>query len=592
MARLVLLSTAIVLMTPAARSAGDSTSVHSDATISASSTNSCFVHPSDRYVPSRRRTETRIGTGTGSGAETGVGTKTLATQKITTTPMPSPNDDQEFDLQKARLMARFSSVAYEDPPPHVAGVETIANEFGASVVRPTRRRDAAPRRTDGEEESPWEMAHVDAVEPRSLELMLSGCDRTGTRDDDARASRFEWVALAVNERTSTQLDVWRILPSAESSERSCDGNGKSQSKTTLVVAFRGTRLSSYLDLLTDVQLRQAMIDCADFGVCPPMRGEETDSNDPSAPLMAHSGFLKAYSSIRPTLLRLLSDLAGTYDTLWFTGHSLGAALATLAVADVGTLLARDGFNSDSNYDSDSDSNYDSNSNSDLPTSVSFPSTNPSSPTVSVSAYVFGSPRVGNGAFVDRLARLQNGPNPTIREFYRVTAPGDAVAFLPRGNVVNRLGIDYVHAGASAFLPSVSSEGDDADSSHSYEKWMMRLEEDVVDDIYRRIFDADDDNGGDPRSYKRIRIYPRGDHPPDPLTEIDPGYSGFFPLDPRTWLSSSFRNFLLGESLRSFRVLRGGFAKNHRLATYEKRLCLSSQDEVVVIDNGGERGNKQ
>jgi len=514
-----------------------------------------------------------------------------------TTPLNPSSSSDRFDLLKARLMARFSSVAYEDPPndssrtASLPGVETRVDDFGVSVVRPIPPN--GPKRKE-RDESTWEMAHVDAIEPRPLGLMLSECNPAGIPDrvrEEMEESRFEWVALAVNERTSAQFDVWRIK--IESKD---EGDGQSESAAALVVAFRGTRLSSYLDLLTDIQLRQDMIDCADFGVCTHMDGnhrgvdgiggrETAASVRPGEPLMAHSGFLKAYSSIRSTLLQCLSDRSGTCDRLWFTGHSLGAALATLAVADVGTLLAEDSHRPialSSESESESESPIPS---APMPREIRLPK-------ATISAYVFGSPRVGNGAFVERLARLQTSPNPnpTVREYYRVNTPGDAVAFLPRGKVANRLGIDYVHAGASVFLPGVPSDDhgsiNDADDDEAFDnqavessgsrnagKWMdyskrmmQLLEEDAVDDI--------------------IRIYRRGDIPPDPLTEIDPGYSGFFPLDPRTWSSSSFRDFLFGEAVRSFRVLRGGFAKNHRLTTYEEGLCASSQDNVFVIDNGG------
>lgn len=240
----------------------------------------------------------------------------------------------------------------------------------------------------------------------------------------------------------------------------------------------------------------------------------------------------------------------------------------------------------------------------------------------------------------------------LGEYFRVNNPGDAVPFLPRGEVANRLGIDYVHAGPSVFLPLSSSsvaaeetgwrgdggggevgDGNDAGvdvnvggtsssgasiggggaestsgagkGKETLREIMMRLEEDTVDGINDCIAKAsirtnidhdgtaiasenDDDAAHMRSSLKRstssIRIYPMGDRPPDPLAEIDPGYEGFFPMDPRTWLfSKPFRNFLLGESVKAFRVLRGGFAENHYLTTYQANLRLASGDDVVVID---------
>ena len=69
----------------------------------------------------------------------------------------------------------------------------------------------------------------------------------------------------------------------------------------LVIAFRGTRIPSYLDLLTDIQLTQDMIGCRDFGI---YADEERglSGNDGSA-LVSHSGFLRAYFFIHASLAR-------------------------------------------------------------------------------------------------------------------------------------------------------------------------------------------------------------------------------------------------------------------------------------------------
>uniref|UniRef100_A0A7S0CMG8 Uncharacterized protein n=1 Tax=Proboscia inermis TaxID=420281 RepID=A0A7S0CMG8_9STRA len=155
-------------------------------------------------------------------------------------------------------------------------------------------------------------------------------------------------------------------------------------------------------------------------------------------------------------------------------------------------------------------------------------------------------------------------------------------------------------------------------SETLREKMMRLEEETVDGIYDHLADADhrqiesataagdtmtaietrdgdeveveaeseETRGAKLRSSRgSIRIFPVGDTAPDPLSEIDPGYDGVFPLDPRTWLfSHQFRNFLLGESVRAFRILRGGFAGSHSLKLYEENLCRASQDDIVVIDS--------
>jgi len=536
-------------------------------------------------------------------------------------------------------MARFSSVAYEDPPKNNANrgkmaseVEQFVDRFGVTITRPKRdeykiAQNNEEHNRDGErsDESVWDMAHVNAMSPRPLMPMFSECNMSGMisdiDDNDIANARFQWVALATNEKTSAQFDVWRITaPSTSAAYNNKDETTPQKNDNILVVAFRGTRLSSYVDLLTDIQLRQDMIGCSELGVCMDVddddtTSEESSENNNNESMMAHSGFFKAYSSIRPTLLEILSsdddNNIGTYDRLWFTGHSLGAALATLAVVDVGSLVS-DTINPITIAQSTVSTS--SSSSRTIPSELRF-----NLPKARVSSYLFGTPRVGNLAFASRLARLQEQPNPIIEEYYRINTPGDAVVYLPRGKVANRLDIDYVHAGASVFLPATSfpenreEDGNNSDGvgakagdnnlsddttrrqakmNGSYSQWMMQLEEDTIEQINRRIFQARKSgeptdntvNGNNNISRTNIRIYPKGDHPPDPLSEVDPEYKGFFPVDPRSWISStSFQDFLLGEAVRSFRILRGGFVKNHQLKTYEDGLCLASQDNVIVIN---------
>lgn len=494
------------------------------------------------------------------------------------------NNNGDFNLQKARLMARFSSVAYEDPPKNAKrNTEQFIDSFGMSITRPIIEYaeifQNGDRFNSEDDRNVWDMAHVNAMSPRPLMPMFSECNTFGNNGmDGLTESQFQWIQLATNKETSAQFDVWRITSAAK------EAQSTNSSKNTLVIAFRGTQLSSYLDLLTNIQLKQDMISCSDFGVC--MDGDDAKEEMVDG-LMVHSGFLKAYSSIRPTLLQLLSDNASNYDHIWFTGHSLGAALATLAVVDVGSILN----NASSPITIKSMRSL---SSSPIEQTLNLPK-------AKIFSYLFGTPRAGNQEFANRLARLQHQPGSVIQEYYRINTTGDAVVFLPRGRSANRLNIDYVHAGSSVFLPALFSENqedDDAEGiedtmNESYSRWMMQLEEDTVEQINTRIFqsgdrytatDASTDTAKRNNIGTNIRIYPKGDQPPDPLSEVDPQYTGFFPVNPLTWISSkSFQNFLLGETVRSFRVLRGGFVKNHKLATYEDGLCLASQDNVMLIN---------
>ena len=75
----------------------------------------------------------------------------------------------------------------------------------------------------------------------------------------------------------------------------------------VVVAFRGTQPDKWKDIVADANILLA----------PWQNG------------MVHLGFKRAFDAIRPQLDPILARLAPDR-TLWFCGHSLGAALATLA----------------------------------------------------------------------------------------------------------------------------------------------------------------------------------------------------------------------------------------------------------------------
>ena len=105
-------------------------------------------------------------------------------------------------------------------------------------------------------------------------------------------------------------------------------------------------------------------------------------SEPSDPVKMHSGFAKAYLSVRDRIHDHIKNSSATRYRV--TGHSLGGAIATLCAVDL---------------------------------QYNF------SPQIAVEAYTFGSPRVGNGAFADSYNRR-------VPDTWRVVNGWDAVVGLP------------------------------------------------------------------------------------------------------------------------------------------------------------------
>ena len=140
-----------------------------------------------------------------------------------------------------------------------------------------------------------------------------------------------------------------------------------------VLAFRGTEVTKLMDIETDVKASRASL----------FEGK------------AHSGFAKAYKSIEIQVLKGVMELGDM--PLYITGHSLGAALATVATQ----YLERD----------------------------------PKLRDKIAACYTFGSPRVGNKEY-DREFKSA---------IYRVVNTTDIVTVVPL------LAMGYVHIGDVRFL---------------------------------------------------------------------------------------------------------------------------------------------
>ncbi len=216
----------------------------------------------------------------------------------------------------------------------------------------------------------------------------------------------------------------------------------------IVVSFRGT--CEPVDLFTDTSLVQE----------PWIEGE--DMKDPEI-IKVHSGFRTSMDSISRRLKELilatpvLGDDISDYDML-VTGHSLGGALATLFVADIGEhgIDAGRGLP----QSKPSDVWWKSIANTLIgQKAADMEGKKPPRPR-SLYLYNFGSPRVGNERFrilFDSL--LADG---RITQAYRVVNGEDVVARLPR--TVNALvfgNVGYDHVGTTVLVkdPNQADDGE-------------------------------------------------------------------------------------------------------------------------------------
>lgn len=130
-------------------------------------------------------------------------------------------------------------------------------------------------------------------------LLLADAARLSYSDEaEARAVADRWsfgaFAFIDNPRMDTQAIVM--------------GNDR-----FIVVAFRGTQPQNPLDWITDAKVL-------------------FKEKGPAGAV--HRGFWTSLQSVWPAIVAKIDEFQDKGQTLWFTGHSLGAALAVLAVADL------------------------------------------------------------------------------------------------------------------------------------------------------------------------------------------------------------------------------------------------------------------
>ncbi|KDO28956.1 hypothetical protein SPRG_20063 [Saprolegnia parasitica CBS 223.65] len=167
----------------------------------------------------------------------------------------------------------------------------------------------------------------------------------------------------------------------------------------IVVVFRGT--ASAKNAVTDVKYNLVPTDFA------------AHNHPEFEKIRVHTGFWAAYNTVRADLQRAVSATLtemGRDVQLYFTGHSLGGALATLASFDVAYATNLD-----------------------------------------VVMYNFGSPRVGNHAFAKAYNKL-------VPNAYRIVNDGDAVVGNPKRvlHAYCSRNLRYKHVGTVILLSSRAS----------------------------------------------------------------------------------------------------------------------------------------
>lgn len=262
------------------------------------------------------------------------------------------------------------------------------------------RTSAVPSGTDpgtsasGADGKPSTRKALEGVNPQSSPKSLNRA--FADQNESFSIDRAYWLGSCAKSAYLSFSGIEQLLPSW--GFRNVTPFGDDQTNTTfgtqgfmatsndcIVIAFRGTEPSELQDILTDADLRQT----------------PWELTTGQASLSVHKGFLKAYQSVQMDIAELLEKAMqeNPDKSIWLTGHSLGAALATLCAAD---LCARK-----------------------VPIS---------------GLYTFGSPRVGNKGFIAYINQEFS------EQIFRFVNEDDPVTEVP-----HEAFWDYTHIGQLRYL---------------------------------------------------------------------------------------------------------------------------------------------
>lgn len=244
----------------------------------------------------------------------------------------------------------------------------------------------------------------------------------------------------------------------------------------LIVAFRGTEQVSWQDFVTDAQLflqrwdpggdidlelsKSTTVGLSVLMSAAGIIGGDSDEEsaageegeeDPIADdaSCVHYGFLRAYHAVREAVLCAIESVAGddlSGHRLYFVGHSLGGALATLCAADFAAL-------------------------------------NPWA-AANIVCLSYGAPKAGNAGFARQYNEL-------VRNSFRIVNDSDVVVRMPK-SIGARPCERYQHVGRTVLVNEVGElwvEGDDGENSGEVEGDGARYRQSVMDPFRERYTDA-------------------------------------------------------------------------------------------------------
>jgi triacylglycerol lipase len=141
----------------------------------------------------------------------------------------------------------------------------------------------------------------------------------------------------------------------------------------------------------------------------------------------HDGFLQIYSLLRAEIIAALDGM-NPWSTLFIAGHSLGGALATLALPDIGACMSRK----------------------------------------TIALYTYGSPRIGDNAFVTAFNRSYG------EKSFRIENTSDMVGLIPPPSpIMGTVGGFFSHVDTPV---SFTIQADDLVKNHDIHTYLSALRE--------------------------------------------------------------------------------------------------------------------